>query len=179
MRGELPFIIFKTKKGMFAIDLYLINRVEKLERIATLIRRAENIKQASFVPKEVGGWEEEVKDFLKWLLEIARVRSGKIINKRLGKMRRWNIFRLLGIPTGHSRHVSEEERLARDNREALLALSILENVIKGDIKVVGYGVAEIEIKGKEVYINGRVDPVYTELIKRDMRAAMALLELVR
>ncbi|MFA4639933.1 hypothetical protein [Pyrococcus kukulkanii] len=179
MKAEIPFIIFKTKKGTFAMDLYLINRVEKFERIATLIRRAENIRQASFVPEEAERWEEEFEGFLKRLLEITRIRSGKIMDKRLGKMRRWNIFRLLGIPTGHSRHISEEERLARDNREALLALSILENVIKGDISVIGYGVAEIEIKGKKVYINGRVDPVYTELIKTDMRAAMALLELVR
>ncbi|ASJ16765.1 hypothetical protein A3L04_06595 [Thermococcus chitonophagus] len=179
MEAEIPYIIFQTKRGKFAIDAYLVTRIEKLERVATLIRKAESVEKISTPPQIAKDFEREFEEFLERLMRITRSRAGRLMNKRLGKMRRWNIFRFLGIPTGHSRHISEEERLAKDNREALLALSILENVISENIEVIGYGTAKVEIKGKAVYLNGKLDPVYTELLKTDMRAALALLELVK
>ncbi|AFK22527.1 hypothetical protein [Pyrococcus sp. ST04] len=179
MEGNLPFIIFKTKKGKFAIDAYLITRVEKIERIAVLIRKADNMSEIPEIPENLTINTKNFEEFIEYAMEKIRRKSGKTMNSRLRKMRRWNIFRFLGIPTGHSRHISEEERLAKENREALLALGIMENVFRGELEVLGFGIAKVELREGRVFLNGAFDPVYTELIKTDMRAAMGLLEILR
>ncbi|CAB50009.1 hypothetical protein [Pyrococcus abyssi] len=180
-RIKVPYIIFKTKSGIYGIDAYTSLRVEKVERAATLIRRFD--KMPSMIKMEETELalisKDNVGDFLIRLKDYTKNKAASKLNQRFKKMRRWNLFRFLGIPTGHSRHISEEERLAKENREALLALSILNVVLKGDVEPLGYSFIELEIRDDGVYIDGKKDGVYTELLKVDMRAAIALLELAR
>ncbi|AEH24458.1 hypothetical protein [Pyrococcus yayanosii] len=175
---RVPYVLFRTASGIYGIDAYTSLRVERPERAATLIRRAEGLRPVQEKPENALLSLEEVEAFLTNLLELVKEHSGSIMKERVSKMRRWNIFRLLGIPTGHSRHIAEEERLAKENREALLALSLLENVLRGRVKPLGYAILELEVRGREVMVGGRRDGVYTELTKIDMRAAMALAELI-
>ncbi|AAL81466.1 hypothetical protein PFDSM3638_06690 [Pyrococcus furiosus DSM 3638] len=178
MKGILPYVIFRSKKGTFALDAYLALRVEKVERIATLIRKAEVVKRAFDIPPNADLTLEELSEFLESSMEKIRKNAGESFDRRLKKIRRWNLARLFGIPTGHTRHIAEDEHLSREHRESLLALSILENVCRGGIEPIGYGVVDVEVKEGKVYINGKLDPVYTELIKIDMKAALALLEIL-
>ncbi|AEC52688.1 hypothetical protein PNA2_1774 [Pyrococcus sp. NA2] len=178
-RAIIPYVIFKTKSGIYGIDAYTSLRVEKPERIATLVKKFNTIPELIDEHKLALLSADELPTFLELLREDLQGKANSTMRRRVSKMRRWNIFRLLGIPTGHSRHIQEEEKLAKENREALLALSILDVVLKGGVKPLGYSLLELEFEGDKVYINGKLDGVYTELIKVDMRAAMALLEISR
>ncbi|BAA30248.1 hypothetical protein [Pyrococcus horikoshii] len=176
---ELPYIIFRTKSGLYGIDAYTALRVEKPERVATLIRKFNRMPEVTENHEFALIKKNEVEEFLYSVLKYAKEKASSKMKERVSKMRRWGLFRLLGIPTGHSRHISEEERLAKENREALLALSILETILKGNLEVLGYSSINVEVREDGIYVNGELDRVYTELIKVDMRAAMALLELAR
>ncbi|WP_054840948.1 hypothetical protein [Thermococcus peptonophilus] len=174
-------MVFRTKTGgEYGLDAYFFLNVEKVERRATLIRKAEDLKLISKKPSTALLSGEDVEEYLLGLFSKLYELSGERMKERTSHIRRWNLLRLIGIPSGHQRHVEKEEELARENREALLALAILRKVLgikkpediekAGGIEFEGgYGIFELEIEGGNVN-----DPVYRELFKVDPIAGMAL-----
>lgn len=74
-------------------------------------------------------------------------------------MRRWNVWRIIGIPMGHQRHIDRDEELAKENREAILALAILQKVLWAKkpkdlewilVRLYRYAFLEVEMTGSEV-----------------------------
>jgi hypothetical protein len=178
MRLRVPYVLFETRTGMYGVDAYFSLRVEKPERRATLIRKAENLQRLEARPRGALLEEDSLRNYLTSLFVTLYDLSGERFNERTRHMRRWNIWRLIGIPTGHQRHVDRDEELARRNREALLALAILRKVLGAKtpvelegvtIRPLGYAVLEFEVNGGEVS-----DPVYRELFRIDSNAGMAL-----
>ncbi|ASA78048.1 hypothetical protein [Thermococcus sp. 5-4] len=178
MRLRVPYVLFETKTGKYGVDAYFSLRVEKPERRATLIRKAEDLVMVKEKPMGALLEGESVVEYLTSLFVILYELSGESFNERARHMRRWNIWRLIGIPTGHQRHVDRDEELAKKNREALLALAILRKVLgvktpvelsDTTIKPLGYAFLEFEVNGGDVG-----DPVYRELFRIDSNAGMAL-----
>jgi len=178
MRLRVPYVLFETKTGRYGVDAYFSLRVEKPERRATLIRKAEDLVMVEEKPMGALLEGESVVEYLTSLFVILYELSGESFNERARHMRRWNIWRLIGIPTGHQRHVDRDEELAKKNREALLALAILRKVLGvktpvelsgTTIKPLGYAFLEFEVNGGDVG-----DPVYRELFRIDSNAGMAL-----
>ncbi len=133
MKLRVPYVLFETATGRYGLDAYFSLRVEKPERRATLIRKAEGLQL-------IGGEKpvtallniESLGEYLNSLFLTLCELSGESFNERTKHMRRWNLWRLLGIPTGgHQRHVDRDEELAERNREALLALAIMRKVLGG------------------------------------------------
>ncbi|AFL95650.1 hypothetical protein CL1_1451 [Thermococcus cleftensis] len=182
MKVGVPYVLFETRAGRYGVDAYFSMRVERVERRATLIRKAEDLSPVDERPPLALLETDSLEGYLRALFETLYALSGESFNKRARHMRRWNIWRIIGIPTGHQRHIERDERLAKRNREALLALSILRKVlgVKGPSELegakivpLGYAVFELEVKGGEVG-----DPVYRELFRVDYGAAMALSRLI-
>ncbi|NJE60339.1 hypothetical protein [Thermococcus sp. 21S7] len=178
MRLRVPYVLFETRTGMYGVDAYFSLRVEKPERRATLIRKAKDLIIAEEKPRGALLECESVVGYLTSLFVTLYDLSGERFNERAHHMRRWSIWRLIGIPTGHQRHVDRDEELAKKNREALLALAIMRKVLgikspaelgETVVKPGGYAVLEFEVDGREVS-----DPVYRELLKIDSNAGMAL-----
>ncbi|MBP1911165.1 hypothetical protein [Thermococcus stetteri] len=178
MRVRVPYILFRTKTGEYGLDAYFSLNVEKVERRATLIRKAEVVKPVPEKPPTAVLRGEDLEEYLFGLFSRLYELSGERMKERTNHMRRWNLLRLIGIPSGHQRHIEREEGLARENREALLALAIMRKVLgvkrpseieKARLEFLGYGVFELEVNGREVS-----DPVYRELFKVDPIAGIAL-----
>ncbi|NJE29724.1 hypothetical protein E3E38_01465 [Thermococcus sp. 18S1] len=178
MRLRVPYVLFETRTGMYGVDAYFSLRVEKPERRATLIRKAEDLQRLEVRPQGALLEEDSLGNYLTSLFVTLYDLSGERFNERAHHMRRWNIWRIIGIPTGHQRHVDRDEELAKKNREALLALAIMRKVLgikspaelgETVVKPMGYAVLEFEVDGREVS-----DPVYRELFKIDSNAGMAL-----
>jgi len=185
MRIEVPYLVFEVKGKRFMIDVYFSRKVEKIEHVSVLIR-----KFGSNLPKEAENPlpklinEETLEEFLKRTFEKIYELSGRSLDERLRHMRKWNVLRILGIPTGFHRHKEKDETLAKENREALLALSLLQEVLGvkspaelRDLKLqpVEWRYYAIELKGDEIYNEkGKRDPIYTELLKRDSGFRQAL-----
>jgi hypothetical protein len=178
MKVEVPYLVFRTKTGEYGLDAYFSLNVERVERRATLIRKAKDLRAVTKKPPTTLLRGEEVEEYLIGLFSRLYELSGERMKERTDHMRRWNLLRLIGIPSGHQRHVEREEELARENREALLALAILRKVLgikrpgdieKARIEFLGYGVFELSVDGRDVS-----DPVYRELFKVDPIAGMAL-----
>lgn len=175
---KIPYVLFKTRTGEYGLDAYFSLNVERVERRATLLRKAEEIKLAPQKPSTALLDGKDVEKYLHWLFTRLYELSEERMKERTKHMRRWNVLRLIGIPTGHQRHVDRDEELARKNREALLALTLVRAVLgvkkpgdfeRAGIKFEGYGVFELKVEGKEVN-----DPVYRELFRVDPIAGMAL-----
>ncbi|ASJ05127.1 hypothetical protein [Thermococcus barossii] len=178
MRLRVPYVLFETGTGEYGVDAYFSLRVEKPERRATLIRKAEDLVRTGEKPMGALLKGESVVEYLTSLFVLLYELSGESFNERTRHMRRWNIWRLIGIPTGHQRHVDRDEELAKKNREALLALAILRKVLGAKtpvelegvtIRPLGYAFLEFDVDGGNVS-----DPVYRELFKIDSNAGMAL-----
>lgn len=182
MRVRVPYLVFRTKTGKYGVDAYFSLNVEKVERRATLIRKAKDLKPLSKKPPTALLDGSEIEGYLFGLFSKLYELSGERMKERTSHMRRWNLWRLIGIPSGHQRHIEREEELARENREALLALAIMRKVLgvkkpddieKARIEFLGYGVFELEIADGKIS-----DPVYRELFKIDPVAGMGLSWLV-
>ncbi|ASJ07872.1 hypothetical protein A3L11_00990 [Thermococcus siculi] len=178
MELRVPYIIFETRTGEYGIDAYFSLRVERPERRATLIRKAVDLERVNGKPQGVLLDLGSVEGYLTSLFLTLYDLSGERFNERTRHMRRWSIWRIIGIPTGHQRHIERDEELAKKNREALLALAIVRKVLgikspteleRAMVVPKGYAVLELEISGNEVG-----DPVYRELFKMDSNAGMAL-----
>ncbi|HHI01603.1 MAG TPA: hypothetical protein ENL40_09205 [Thermococcus litoralis] len=185
MRIEVPYLVFEVRGRRFMLDAYFSRKVEKVEHISVLIRKFDSNfpKEAENpLPKLIN--EETIGEFLTTAFEKIYELSGRTLDERLRHMQKWNVLRILGIPTGFRRHKEKDEVLAKENREALLALSLLQEVLGvkspaelRDIKLrpVEWRYYTIEVKGDEIYNKkGKKDPVYTELLKRDSSFKQAL-----
>ncbi|ASJ05878.1 hypothetical protein [Thermococcus pacificus] len=178
MELRIPYIVFKTGTGEYGVDAYFSLRVEKPERRATLIRRTDALERVNAKPPGTLLDAGSVDGYLTSLFMALYDLSGERFNERAHHMRRWSLWRLIGIPTGHQRHVDRDEELAEKSREALLALAIVRKVLgvkapteleKVRIIPKGYAVLRLEISGETVS-----DPVYRELFKIDSNAGMAI-----
>ena len=182
MELRIPYIVFETGTGEYGVDAYFSLRVEKPERRATLIRKAEDLERVSERPAGALLNPDSLEGYLTSLFLTLYDLSGERFKERTRHMRRWNLWRMIGIPTGHQRHIDRDEELARENREALLALAIVRKVLGikfptelGKVRVVprGYAVMRLELSGRDIS-----DPVYRELLKIDSNAGMAIQWLV-
>ena len=178
MKLRIPYIVFETGTGEYGIDAYFSLRVEKIERRATLIRKAGDLERVSERPAGALLSPNSVKGYLTFLFLTLYDLSGEGFKKRARHMRRWNLLRMIGIPTGHQRHIDMDDELARRNREALLALAIVRKVLGirsptelAKVRVIprGYAVMRLDLRDGKVS-----DPVYRELLKIDSNAGMAL-----
>ena len=181
MRIEVPYILFETGTGRYGLDAYFFTRLEKVEHRAALIRKADVIKPVSKVCGNVGISPEEIEGILKGLALSLYELSGRSFEERGKHMRRWNLFRFLGIPTGHFKHLKKDEEMARRNREALLALSIVEHVLgvrkpsdleNVELRSLGWGIFELEVEDEPR------DNLYRELYRADDGFRRALWELI-
>jgi len=177
MEIKIPFIIFEVHGEEYAIDAYFSKKLEKIERISTLIRRTDFPRAFPEGSLEPLLKEEELENFLKSLFyEVAKI-SGQTFDERLRHMRRWNLWRFLGVPTGFRRHLEEDEKLSSASREAMLSLSILQRVLGvknagklGDVIIIpkGYAYYVIRVEGGEIRNEkGEIDRIYTSLLKID------------
>ncbi|ASJ03257.1 hypothetical protein A3L09_08315 [Thermococcus profundus] len=181
MRVGIPYVLFETRTGRYGLDAYFFTRLERVEHRAVLIRKADGLTSA---PEFSGGLDvapENVSVLLKELALSLYEMSGRRFEERKKHMRRWNIFRFLGIPTGYLKHLQKDEELAKRNREALLALSIVEHVLgikkpadleKAEVTPLGWGIFELEMDDEPL------DSVYRELYKTDEGFRRALWGLV-
>ncbi|WP_058946751.1 hypothetical protein [Thermococcus sp. 2319x1] len=189
MRIEVPYLVFEVKGRRFMLDAYFSRKVEKAEHISVLIRKFEgNLPKDAENPLPKLIDEETIEELLKTTFERIYELSGRRLDERLRHIRKWNVLRILGIPSGFRRHKEKDEALAKENREALLALSLLQEVLGvknpielRDIKLrpVEWRYYTIELRGDEIYNEkGEKDPIYTELLKRDngFRQALYALE---
>ncbi len=177
---SIPYLVFEVNGNLYLIDAYFTKVVEKEERLAVLIRPYD----MSIYSKEPHGQTlepllrmDELEGYLKKAFITSYERSGEKFNERLKHMRRWNIWRLLGIPTGHQRHIEKDEKLAEESREAMMALTIfrkilgikeIEEVDKISIHPIEYVYYDIVLKGDEVFDRyGKKDKIYTQLMMFD------------
>ncbi|MCD6372336.1 MAG: hypothetical protein J7L37_02125 [Thermococcus sp.] len=183
MKVRVPYVLFETRTGRYGVDAYFSLRVERPERRATLIRKAEDLLLVKEKPVGTLLECESVEEYLRSLFVTLYELSGESFNERTRHMRRWNIWRFLGIPTGHQRHLDRDEELAKKAREALLALAIMRKVLgikspaeleNSLVRPRGYAVFELEVEGREVS-----DPIYRELLRIDPNAGMALQWLIK
>ncbi|ASJ10006.1 hypothetical protein A3L12_01170 [Thermococcus sp. P6] len=175
---RVPYVLFETNTGRYGLDAYFSMRVDAVERRATLIRRADDLRRVEERPSTALLDGESVGEYLRSLFLTLYELSGERFNERMGHMRRWNVWRMIGIPTGHWRHLRKDDELARRNREALLALEIMRKVLgvkhpgdleKAPVRPLGYALLEVEFRDGKAS-----DPVYRELLRIDAGAGMAL-----
>lgn len=184
MPMEIPFIIFRVmKKGKsirrLAIDSYFTEFLSIEPRKVVLIKDPEREKFLSSARDPLPVLLQKDPDrLLKDLFEGLERSTGEVLEKRVSHIRRWNILRMIGIPSGHSRHIAIDERLAETERENSLGLALLKGVLGvkdsgelRDVKIVTEGTAYLRLwleNGRVVTDSGK-DSVYTSLLKKDPR----------
>ncbi len=181
---EIPFIIFRVmKKGKsirrLAIDSYFTEFLSIEPRKVVLIKDPEREKFLSSARDPLPVLLQKDPDrLLKDLFEGLERSTGEVLEKRVSHIRRWNILRMIGIPSGHSRHIAIDERLAETERENSLGLALLKGVLGvkdsgelRDVKIATEGTAYLRLwleNGRVVTDSGK-DSVYTSLLKKDPR----------
>ena len=182
MEIEVPYVLFRTKSGVYGLDSYFYPTLERVEHRAALLRKMES-KPLPHVSGEHYVTPENVKDVLRELaLELYRL-AGRNFNERNKHMRRWNILRFLGIPLGYFKNLKKDEELAGRVRRVLLAISIVEHVlgIKGpaelenlSVEPLGWTIFKLEV------VDGKpADPVYAQLCEDDAGFRRALSKLLQ
>lgn len=182
MEIEVPYVLFRTKSGVYGLDSYFYPALERAEHRAALLRKMEP-KPLPQVSGEYHVTPDNVKDVLRELaLELYGL-AGRSFDERNKHMRRWNILRFLGIPSGYLKNLKRDEELAGRVRRVLLALSIVEHVlgIKGpsdlenlSVEPLGWAVFRLEV------VDGKpVDPVYAQLYEDDAGFRRALFGLLQ
>ena len=182
MTMNVPYVLFEVrrdgkKRGTFAIDAYFIEFVSLEPRKVVMIKDtsavALNEEPNDALPKLLG---KPVEELLKGLYLKLLENSKVVRERRITHMRRWNVWRILGIPTGHSRHVAIDEELSKVEREYSLALALLERIlgVKSEDELEGVNIAELGILYRKLWLSDGqvlgedgVDRVYTNLIKID------------
>ncbi len=177
---SIPYLVFEVSGNRYLIDAYFTKIVEKKERLAVLIRpynMSIYSKEPLGRPLEPLLREDELDGLLKDAFAESFERSGERFNERLRHMRRWNLWRFLGIPTGHQRHIEKDEELAEESREAMMALTIFRKVLgvkkveeldRISIRPMEYVYYNVLIKGEEVFDReGKKDRIYTQLMMFD------------
>ncbi|WP_324736544.1 hypothetical protein VFC49_05720 [Thermococcus sp. SY098] len=189
MKVEVPYLVFEVNGKEYMIDAHFSRKLERIERVSTLIRPIDRtLSKTAEAPLPILLQKNEIEGFLKNLFVEVYERSGEKLNKRLAHMRKWNILRLIGIPTGFSRHVEKDEQLAKENREAMLSLAILRKILGvktptelDKIKIVPkeYLYYRIELKNREIFNEkGEKDGIYTQLLEIDGGFRHALLSMI-
>ncbi|WP_297495440.1 hypothetical protein [Thermococcus sp.] len=182
MAMNVPYVLFEVrrdgkKRGTFAIDTYFIEFVSLEPRKVVMIKDTSAVvlseKANDALPKLL---EKPVGELLKGLYRELLENSKEVREKRITHMRRWNVWRILGIPTGHSRHVAIDEELSKVEREYSLALALLERIldIKDEDELEGVEITELGVLYRKLWLGDRqvlgedgVDKVYTNLLKID------------
>ncbi|WP_145955415.1 hypothetical protein [Thermococcus henrietii] len=181
MGMEVPYVVFEVWKkdrgrGTYAIDAYFTEFVSLTPRKVTLVRDARSlraVKATNPLPVLLG---RPVEELLKELYMVLQGASIEAREKRVGHMRRWNVWRILGIPTGHGRHIAIDEELAKVERENTLGLALLGKIlgVKGESELTEVRVREkgvvyrrLWLEGGEVVGDGGTDKVYTNLLRMD------------
>ncbi len=181
MAMEVPYVLFEVRKeqksrGTFAIDAYFIDFLSLEPRKVVLIKKASvmalNKEAQAPLPRLL---KKPVAHLLKNLYVELRRSSGEVRGERVGHMRRWNIWRILGIPTGHSRHIAIDEELAKVEREYSLGLALLEKILdvrRGELEKVeiierGIFYRDLWLSKGQVLGKEGVDRLYTNLLKID------------
>ncbi|NJE26776.1 hypothetical protein E3E22_09160 [Thermococcus sp. MV5] len=178
MKIEIPYLVVDINGKLFMMDAYFSKKVEKIEHVSVLIKKFDrSLRKDPRTPLPNLIDEENVEYFIKDVFKKVYHRSGKKLDERLRHIRKWNLFRLFGIPSGFKRHKEKDEELARENRESLLALALLQKVLgiknpqeleNVEIKAIEWRYYTIEIKKDGIYNEkGKKDPIYTELMERD------------
>ena len=178
MKVEVPYLVFEVNGKEYMIDAHFSKKLGRIERVSTLIRPMDRtLSETAEEPLPILLQKDEIEEFLKNLFLKIYERSGEKLDERLRHMRKWNILRLIGIPTGFSRHVEKEEQLAKENREAMFSLAILRKILGvktpaelDKIKIIpkGYLYYKIELRNEEVFNEkGEKDSIYTQLLKID------------
>lgn len=186
MKVEVPYLVFEVNRNEYMIDAYFSKKLERIERISTLIRPVDRtLLKTAEGPLPILLQKNEVEEFLKNLFVEVYERSGEKLNERLRHMRKWNLFRFIGIPTGFSRHVEKDEQLAKENREAMFSLAILRKILGvktpaelDKIKILPkeYLYYGIKLKNREIFNEkGEKDSIYTQLLEIDDGFRKALL----
>lgn len=177
---SIPYLVFEVGGNRYLIDAYFTKVVEKEERLAVLIRPYD----MSLYSKEPSGRAlkpllgmDELAKRLKEAFIASYEHSGEKFDERLRHMRRWNIWRFLGIPTGHQRHIEKDEELAEESREAMMALTIFRKVLgvkkveeldRVSIRPMEYVYYDVLLKGDDVFDRyGKKDRIYTQLMMFD------------
>jgi len=182
MEIEVPYVLFRTKSGVYGLDSYFYPALERVEHRAALLRKMES-KPLPQVSGEYYVTPDNVKDVLRELaLELYRL-AGRSFDERSKHMRRWNVFRFLGIPSGYLKNLKKDEELAGRVRRVLLALSIVEHVlgIKGpsdlenlSVEPLGWALFRLKV------VDGKpADPVYAQLYEDDAGFRRALYEFLQ
>ena len=178
MELNIPYLVFEVNGKEYMIDAYFSKKLERVERVATLIKPANReLSKTAKNSLPILLIEDELEEFLKNLFVEVYEQSGERLNERLKHMRRWNIFRFIGIPIGFLRHIKREEELAKENREAMLSLAILRKVLGiknpddiDSIKITAkyYLYYKIELKDNQIFNGkGEKDIIYTQLLEID------------
>jgi len=187
MAMEVPYVLFEVqrsgrKAGTYAIDAYFVEFVSLEPRKAVLIKNPRAVRlyenAENPLPRLL---RDPVGRFLKRLYSELLSASHETREKRISHMRRWNVWRILGIPTGHGRHIAVDEHLAKVERENTLGLALLKKVldVKDDvesveIREVGLSYRRLWLKNGEVVGEEGADRVYTNLMKIDPAFRTAL-----
>ncbi|NJE54016.1 hypothetical protein [Thermococcus sp. 21S9] len=180
MAMEVPYVLFEVHRkgktiGTYAIDAYFVEFLALEPRKAVLIKGPGSISLSENAEKPLprllgANLERFLKDLYRELLSASQ----ETREKRVSHMRRWNVWRILGIPTGHSRHIAVDEQLAKVERENALGLALLKKVlgVKDDVESVE--IREVKLLYRRLWLeNGEVrdekgtDKVYTNLLKID------------
>ena len=126
MAMEVPYVLFEVRKkgrprGTFAVDAYFIEFLSLEPRKAVLIKDASKVvlrREAQKAPPLL--LKKPVGETLKSLYRELLRNSTEAREKRVNHMRRWNVWRILGIPTGHSRHIALDEGRLREAQSGTL-----------------------------------------------------------
>ncbi|EHP87426.1 hypothetical protein [Methanotorris formicicus] len=173
----VPYLVFEVNGKEYMIDAYFSKKLEKIERVSALIKPIDrDLPKTAKNHLPILLKENELEEFLKKLFVEVYEQSGERLNARLKHMRRWNIFRFIGIPVGFLRHIKREEDLAKENRETMLSLAILRKILDiknpediNSIKITAkyYLYYKIEIKGNQIFNEKGKDIIYTQLLEID------------
>jgi len=179
----VPYVRFEVetdgkRRGIFAMDAYFVEFLSLEPRATVLIK---DPSKAPFTENPEGSlprlFNDDIESFLKGLYERMEGTARDVRNYRVSHMRRWDFLRIIGIPSGHHRHIAEEEYLARIERENSLGLAILSKVlhVRGSDDLDRVRVRELDVVyyrlalhgGNVVDVRGKVDKVYTQLLGLD------------
>ena len=182
MAMEVPYVLFEVRKkgklrSTFAVDAYFVEFLSLEPRKVVLVKDASAVVLKGDARRALPRLlEKPVDELLKGLYRKLLRGSAEAREKRVSHMRRWNVWRILGIPTGHSRHIAMDEELAKIERENSLGLALLERIlgVKREEEL-----EDVEVRERGVFYRGLwlsrgqvfgkegVDKVYTNLLKID------------
>ncbi|AGK60412.1 hypothetical protein Asulf_00385 [Archaeoglobus sulfaticallidus PM70-1] len=143
----IPYISFQLRTGKrLWVDAYFSAKLDERFRIAGLIRESVERSYVNSALKldAILSKDELARTFSEILTEVER--KLKLVKIERGKrFGRWSFFRTLFLPFGHSKNLSQDERLSKMQIELMQSAEILRAV--SDCTVLGdTGYISIKIK---------------------------------